>query len=278
MGTTDNEDTGGAVSSAEEDEGRYQSPVTSHQSPFSGHQSLLSSLLDLLFPPLCHVCKRFIPRGRKIHLCPDCSAGFTPIGPPLCTICGTPFLTEGGIDHPCASCLSHPPPYDAARAAFLFHGPARELIHRFKYNRHIQLRRPLGLLLAERLTPDVARWGADLLLPVPLHRRRLTQRGFNQAALLVELLAKEWHIPLSRHNLRRIRWTEPQVNLPAHERPGNVRGAFALARPAEVVGRRIVLVDDVFTTGSTLAECGRVLKRAGATAVYAVTVAKAVGE
>lgn len=272
MGSIDNEDMEGTVANAVEGErGCYQSPVPSPR-------SLLSNLLDLLFPPLCHVCREFIGRGKKIHLCPTCSAGFTPIGPPLCTICGTPFLTGGGMDHPCGRCLSHPPPYDAARAAFLFHGPARDLIHRFKYNRHIQLRRPLGLLLAERLAPVVTQWGVDLLLPVPLHRRRLRQRGFNQAALLVELLAGEWRLPLARHLLQRTRWTEPQVNLPAHERPGNVKGAFALLRPAEVKGRRIVLVDDVFTTGSTIAECGRVLKRAGASAVYAVTLARAVGE
>ena len=276
MGSSDNEDTNGIGSSTAEDESRlYRSLVPGHRSLLSGPRSLLSDLLDLIFPPLCHACKCFIARGEKVHLCPACRADFTPIRSPLCTVCGKPFLTEGGMDHLCGSCLSHPPPFDAARAAFLFQGTVRELIHRYKYNRHIQLRRPLGLLLAEMLAPDVTKWEADLLLPVPLHRRRLRKRGFNQAALLVELLAREWRLPLERHLLQRVRWTEPQVNLPAPARPGNVKGAFALKSGAEVSGKRIILVDDVFTTGSTIAECSRVLKRAGATAVFAVTLARA---
>lgn len=262
-------------SAAEDRAAPYRNPVPAPQSRLS---ILLSSLLDLVFPPLCHACKHFITRGEKVHLCPACRSDFTTIRSPLCTVCGTPFLTEEGMDHRCGSCTSHPPPFDAARAAFLFHGTVRELIHRYKYDRHIQLRRPLGLLLAETLAPVVAEWHADLLLPVPLHRRRIRKRGFNQAALLVELLAREWQLPQERHLLQRVRWTEPQVNLPAPARPGNVKGAFALGKGAEVEGKRIILVDDVFTTGSTIAECGRVLKRAGATAVFAVTLARACGE
>lgn len=273
MGRVESGDTGRTENSATEDgTGSYRSLITGLRSPLT---RLFSSLLDLIFPPLCHACKAFIANGENVHLCPACRSDFATIHSPLCTVCGTPFLTQDGTDHPCGNCLSHPPPFDAARAAFLFHGTVRDLIHRYKYDRHIQLRRPLGLLLAGTLAPVVAEWEADLLLPVPLHRRRLRRRGFNQAALLVELLAKEWCLPLERHLLQRVRWTEPQVNLPAPARPANVKGAFALKEGTEVKGKRIILVDDVFTTGSTLAECARVLKRAGATAVFAVTLARA---
>ena len=158
----------------------------------------------------------------------------------------------------------------------LFDGVARELIHRFKYDRRVHLARPLSLLTQEPLTSYASSLGVDLLIPVPLHRRRLRERGFNQAVLLGRPLSKTWGIPLVADNLKRIRWTEPQVTLSASEREANVRGAFALADPAAVHGRKVILLDDVFTTGSTVAECSRVLRQAGAEGVYVITVARAV--
>ena len=117
----------------------------------------------------------------------------------------------------------------------------------------------------------------DLILPVPLHRKKLSSRGFNQAVLLGEILSQRLKIPLDRRNLRRIRWTEPQVNLAAHARRTNVKGAFALHAAARMSGCRVLLVDDVLTTGSTAEECGRVLKAAGVADVTVVTVARALG-
>lgn len=235
---------------------------------------MLQAFLDILFPPLCHVCRTFIPAAGPLHLCAGCRKAITPISSPHCDLCGMPFGTHGGSDHRCGPCSLAPPRFDAARAAALFDGPVREMIHRFKYDRRIQLARPLGLIAAEPL----ASWAAassDLIIPVPLHTRRLRQRGFNQAVLLGQVLARQWELPLDRTSLRRIRWTEPQVNLAAAERAANVRGAFAVT-PSRVDGRKIILVDDVFTTGSTVAECARVLKGAGAAEVRAVTVARAV--
>jgi ComF family protein len=117
---------------------------------------------------------------------------------------------------------------------------------------------------------------ADLIIPVPLHVKRLRERGFNQAVLLGEILAKQWRLPLSRNNLCRIRWTEPQISLSAGERRDNVRGAFAVREATSVRNRRIILVDDVYTTGSTVAECARTLKKGGAEAVFVATVARAI--
>ena len=238
---------------------------------------LIGRLLDLVFPPLCHHCRAFIPDAGQVHLCDRCLAELTPVGSPLCSSCGMPFATIGGSDHRCGPCQIAPPPFQAARAALRFDGVARELIRRFKYQRRIQLRRPLALLTASQLAPFVAEFQGDLLLPVPLHRRRLRQRGFNQAVLLGEVLASQWRLPLDRTNLCRIRWTEPQVNLSAAERTRNVRGAFALAYPEEMHGKRIILVDDVYTTGSTVRECATVLTKEGkAAAVGVVTVARAI--
>jgi ComF family protein len=237
---------------------------------------ILSAFTDILFPPLCHACQAFIPDAGELHLCPACLAGSPPIVTPLCTVCGLPFLTEGGSDHPCGGCLGDPPPFAAARAAVLFDGPVRELVHRFKYGNKVLHARPLGLLAADRVSGPAKAFGGDLIIPVPLHVKRLRQRGFNQAVLLGALLAKKWRVPMSRDNLCRTRWTEPQINLSAAERRDNVRGAFSLRDADGVRDRRIILVDDVYTTGSTVIECAGILRKGGAAAVFVVTVARAV--
>jgi ComF family protein len=156
-----------------------------------------------------------------------------------------------------------------------FAGPVRELIHLFKYERKMHLRRPLGLLTARILAGFATSSTPDLLIPVPLHSKRLRQRSFNQALLLAELLGKSWQIPVCRRGMVRSRWTEPQINLSAAQRAANVRDAFIVAMPEEISGRRVMLVDDVYTTGCTVAECARVLRAAGATAVFVVTTARA---
>jgi ComF family protein len=237
---------------------------------------MLKALLDILFPPRCHFCKSFIPNAGDLHLCGACLEGCSLISSPLCKVCGIPFQTEGGEDHTCGGCISQPPRFTAARAAALFDGPVRELIHRFKYNGRVQHSRPLALLVSRQLGPFVEEFPADLLVPVPLHLKRLRQRGFNQAVLLGGILARQWQLPFSRGNLRRIRWTEPQITLSAAERVANVRGAFSVSDPALIRDKRIILVDDVYTTGSTVAECARVLFKADAAAVYVVTIARAV--
>lgn len=235
----------------------------------------LTALLDLFFPPLCHVCRTCIPDAGALHICPACRERMPSVAGPLCPVCGIPFHGAGD-DHLCGRCLTEPPAFDAARAALLYEGPGRDLIHAFKYRYKTHLRRPLALLAAEGLTAFVAARAPDLMVPVPLHVRRLRSRGFNQAVLLGEVLARQWRLPLARRALARIRWTEPQITLAAHERRDNVKGAFRVTDPAAVAGKRVLLLDDVLTTGSTVEECSRVLKQAGAAGVTVVTVARAV--
>jgi ComF family protein len=237
-------------------------------------KQFLAATLDLLFPPLCHVCRRFIPEAGEIHICPDCREMMPPIVSPLCTVCGIPF-TGAGHDHVCGSCSISSFRFDAARAAFAYEGASRDLIHSFKYRNKTHLRRPLALLTIERLAEFIDLRQPDLIMPVPLHRKKLSSRGFNQAVLIGEIFSQRLRIPLDRRNLSRVRWTEPQVNLAADERRTNVKGAFAIKEPGLVNGRRVLLVDDVLTTGSTADECARVLKSAGAAAVTVVTVARA---
>ena len=234
-----------------------------------------SGVLNVLFPPLCHSCRELIPDNREVRICDICLESTFPLVSPLCNCCGRPFPDFSGADHLCGACIIEPPPFAIARGALLFAGTTRELVHMFKYSGKVILRSPLALLTASCLGGLATEFGADLIVPVPLHKKRLRQRGFNQAVLLGEILSKRWGVPLQRNNLQRSRWTEPQVNLTAAARAENVKGAFTLTEPENIAGKRILLVDDVYTTGSTVKECAKVLKNGGACEVAIITVARA---
>ena len=232
-------------------------------------------LLDLLFPPLCHVCKAFIPEAGDLFICAECLKEIPFLVSPLCTVCGTPFATEAGHDHTCGACLSHSPIH-ICRSATLLGGPAQELIHRFKYGGRVHLCQPLGLLAAGALAPFCAEAAPDVIIPVPLHRKRLRQRGYNQSQLIGKVLEKQWKVPQEVGNLRRLRWTEPQTSLDANHRARNVKGAFGVREPKRLEGKRVLLVDDVLTTGSTMRACVEALREAEVAAIFAVTVARGV--
>jgi len=236
--------------------------------------NLALALLGLALPPRCHVCRQIIPEAGVLHICPDCYADLPFLKSPVCSVCGIPMAGVGD-DHPCGSCIIKHPPYSVARAALRYEGACRTLIHAFKYQYKSHLRRPLGLLTAQILASFAADLKPELLVPTPLHISRLRSRGFNQSVLLAEVLARQWGIPLLRQGLVRIRPTVPQMELNREQRLRNLRGAFSVKDASLVANRRIMLVDDVFTTGSTLAECARALLQAGCSDVCAVTVAHA---
>ncbi len=230
---------------------------------------------DFVFPPHCHVCRSFISEAGRLHVCSSCRDSIRLISSPHCTICAVPFL-GAGQDHPCGSCIKEPPAFSAARAAFVYDGPGRELIHNFKYEYKIHLRRPLALYVVQVLSEFVLTHKPDFIVPVPLHPKRLRTRGFNQAVLIGEVLASEWDLPMERSAMMRTRWTEPQINLAASQRRENVKGAFAIKKSEAVKGKRILLLDDVYTTGSTVDECSKVLKKGGADEIIVITVARAI--
>lgn len=236
-------------------------------------RQFFTALLDVILPPACHICNSFIPDAGKLHICPACHDRLPLVSSPLCSLCGIPF-SGAGDDHHCGACITHPPHFDSARAHFLYEGPIRELIHAFKYSRNTQLRYPLALLALEGTGEVLAGHHFDLIVPVPLHHSRLRQRGFNQAVLLGRVLARHLSLPMLPDALARTRATEPQIELSAAERRANVKGAFSAKRPDRITGKRILLLDDVMTTGSTMDECARELKKAGAEAVIAVTIAR----
>ncbi len=252
--------------------------------PLGGWRGWLRAAVDLLFPPICPVCQVRLDAGRRDPLCGSCWERLERIAPPICRLCGLPlggFAIEpheaggGPAPHLCGQCRVRPPAYSYARAAARYGDVVREAVHAFKFGGKRALALPLGDLLAETrvLLPVDA---VDLLVPVPLHRRRERERGFNQSRLLARRVACAWGVPLRADVLARAAATLPQTDLGAAERRANVRGAFALRRPDAVAGRHVVLVDDIMTTGATAGACAALLQEAGAATVGVVTVARVV--
>jgi ComF family protein len=227
----------------------------------------VGGLADLLLPPACSVCRALL-EDRRARLCPECLAEIRRPEPPLCAACGQP---THGSDR-CAECRSAPPPA-RIRSAMFFSGAAAEALTAFKLGGRIEI----GDWLVEEMEPLVRALPFDLeiLVGVPLHRSRLRQRGFNQAAGLARGLGRRLHLPVSLDHLVRIRATPPQGQAAGRRaREENVRGAFAVRRRHPFAGKRVCLVDDIATTGATLSECARVLLAAGAAEVAAVTAAR----
>jgi ComF family protein len=236
---------------------------------------LLRPLLDLLLPARCSFCRSPAGDSPVPFFCLQCWSDLAPMQGAVCPDCGRPFGSDVSLaespGHVCRACREHPPHFDQALAAGLFEGPLREAIHIFKYRPLQALGGPLGAWMTAQVRLVMS---LDRVLPVPLHRSRLRTRGFNQALLLAGAVSRQFLLALDYDNLIRTRPTRPQVELTGAERTQNVRGAFEVKRPEAVAGKRLLLVDDVFTTGATLNECSRVLKAAGAESVTAFTLAR----
>jgi competence protein ComFC len=233
---------------------------------------LLRSLSSLLYPPVCAICWASVDRDE--YLCPDCHAKTTRIAPPFCATCSEPF--SGAISGPftCANCSHRRLYFQAAVAVYRSRGIVRRVVHDFKYGRQMHLRHLVSRWLCAALDDERLRGPFDVIVPVPLHPARERERGFNQAALLAELLGKRVSAPL-KPMLERVRYTTTQTAFDRSERMENLHGAFRLRKKADVQHLRVLLIDDVLTTGATLSECARVLKKAGAAFVYAATAARA---
>jgi ComF family protein len=234
---------------------------------------MLASLADLLLPPVCICCRRRI-EGHGL-LCGDCWGEIDFIAPPVCARLGVPLPYE--TSEPClsAAAIANPPRYDRARAVARYASTMRHLIQSFKYrDRHEGL--PLfGRWLASAGKELLA--DAELIVPVPLYRARLWSRRFNQSAMLAHEVGKLAGVPVDCFLLARVKRTDSQVGLTAAERRRNVAGAFRVRRDrAKVRGKRILLIDDVITTGATAEACARTLKHAGAANVDVLALARAV--
>ncbi len=233
-------------------------------SPFRG-------LVSLLYPASCMICATAVEQDE--YLCRECIDEAPRLVAPFCERCSQPFAGAMTEAFTCANCEDRVLHFEAAVSAFRSRGVVREVMHGFKYGKQFHLRRPLGRWLAQALHDPRLAGGFDCVVPVPLHPARERERGFNQAEVLAQLLAPRVGVPV-RRSLQRIRYTTTQTQFDRAQRMENLAGAFRLRRGADVRGCRVLLVDDVLTTGSTLSECAGVLKRAGALSVHAVTAAR----
>ena len=249
-----------------------------------------NTALALLFPERCRACdgpmtdgvtagSRIDPPGAYIRrllageLCRECLETVRAITSPMCTRCGLPFA--GGGDHLCGRCMNATAPPGRVRSAGVYEGALMALIHRYKYQRCIHLAGVFATMVARTVRAHWAPDEIDLMVPVPLSGRRMRRRGFNQAWQLM----KSFHRgKADRSLLHRVRRTVPQTGLTRRERRQNLAGAFAVRNPAALVGRRVMVVDDVMTTGATLNACAEALLAAGAARVDAVTLARTIQE
>lgn len=240
----------------------------------SGLAGLGHAVLDQLFPPVCLSCLKAV--GTPHGLCPACWAGLVPISKPLCPVLGLPFDADLGPDIVSAKALADPPVFDRARSAVVYTAMARGLVSRMKYGDRPEIARFCAAMMAgaggELLGPDA------VLVPVPLHRLRQFQRRYNQSTELARALAMRTGLRLETDLAYRHRRTAQQVGMTARQRARNVAGAFRV-RPegmARLAGRRIVVIDDVLTTGATVSALALALKRAGAHHVDVLTFARVV--
>jgi ComF family protein len=240
--------------------------------------SWLEPVLDLLFPAICPGCQTRSDDRLHRPFCAACWAGLPLLPDPGCRICGRAFagLPAGLL---CDACRRAPPPVECARAVAAYRDGMRAAIHALKYRGRTAVAPPLAALLAERGgrllgAGDGDGPPVDALVPMPLHPARLAERGFNQAEVLAGPCAAAWGRPLLSGALLRTRATRPQTELDAGERRANVAGAFAVRRPAAVAGRRLLLVDDVLTTGATAWAAARALRDGGAASVAVLVLAR----
>jgi len=239
-------------------------------------RSGFSRVLDLIYPPSCALCSEGLRDGRS--LCLACHESLPRLMAPFCSVCGEGFDGRIEGDFECPNCRDLNFAFEFARPALFYDERAMDLIHRLKYSREIHLARELGVLAAESLEDprlQEARSGNWPLVPVPLHRSRFQHRHFNQSAEIARVLSLATGLPMLKA-LKRIRRTETQTRLSRSQRLANLRGAFSLTgaglKFSAAKPQGAVLIDDVFTTGSTVHECARVLRRGGVQKVVVVTV------
>lgn len=230
------------------------------------------SVMDFILPPLCLACDT---RVDRLHtLCPACWGKTHFITPPCCVTCGMPFDVPVEGDAECAHCIAHPPHFKHARASMMYDEASKPLILGFKHGDRTYMAQAMGQWMMQAGQDLWA--GTDYLIPVPLHRWRLFERRYNQAALMAQAIAKLVNKSALTDGLMRIRRTAPQGHMNRTERAKNVKGAFAIHPSHQKIlqGKSVTLIDDVLTTGATLNECADVLLKGGVAQVNVVTLAR----
>lgn len=246
--------------------------------------NLQSVLFQPVFSSYCLLCGEMGP--SRFPVCTDCQSTFRVLGPHCCATCGRPFADQSVTSHSDSfecECRGQKLYFDRAFSTFSYYeGKMRDAILRFKYRRRFRVGEVLGELWSERIGERLKRLAEidsscapDMIIPVPLHSSRLREREFNQSAILAKAVGKALDLRVVYSALERVRATQYQTGLSPRQRGLNVKGAFEVTRPGPVAGASILLVDDVFTTGSTVNECSKVLMKAKASSVVVGTLARA---
>jgi len=231
---------------------------------------ILTGFLRQLLPPACPLCKSTFPAGWAEPFCASCFAAIVPLPAAHCSCCMLPFAAADNSSHRCGRCLKSPPPFQKVFAVGCYQKTLQRAIQQFKFNRQVNLDRSLAGLLIRQLPADPS---FDAIVPVPLHRRRLQQRSYNQSLLLAREIGRRLQMPVAVDLLQKSVATVAQHELSAKERERNLTRVFQTTRP--LTAERILLVDDVMTTGSTVRACSQVLLAAGAVEVQVAIVARA---
>jgi ComF family protein len=238
-----------------------------------GLRKALLDSVDLLLPPACLLCGQLLPTNHCTHaFCLDCTAAMSPLSPAHCRRCAQPFPSATS-NHLCGTCLQRPPTFSSVHTAGLYKGSIKTAIHKLKYRNQLTLAKPLGEFLGKAIATAEDSFIPDIIVPVPLHQDRLRQRGYNQALEVARPLSRQLQIKLDTTLLQRVLKTPPQQGLTARERRSNLRNAFALT--AQAPGLKILLVDDVMTTGETVRECCRMLLKGGVVEVQVAVIGRA---
>jgi ComF family protein len=232
---------------------------------------MINSLLNILFPETCPVCHGPAKNHSIAPFCANCWQTVSPYEGPACLRCGKPLVSDASIT--CGECLQDEPAFTSARSFGLYEGALKKAINLLKYHNVKRLSKPLSDIITPVKIPAV-----DTVVPVPLYEKRLRQREYNQSALLAKYLAESLGVSVLLNCLVKIRDTAPQVGLRSKDRRKNIKNAFAVTQREQIEGKNIMLVDDVVTTGATIRECSRVLKKAGADNIYVIALAHGMTE
>ena len=206
--------------------------------------------------------------------CPDCKEKIKFITGNLCPVCGTTFSNSPAGSHLCGNCLENKTYFSSARAVVSYETIILHAIHQFKYGNNISVGALLASFMADFSFPDVDFTDYSLIVPVPLHIKRLRQRGFNQSLILARAIGKKRQIPINFSLLKRHKFTETQTGMNKTERKQNIKGAFEVRDKKNIAGKNVILIDDVYTTGATINECAKTLTKAGAQKVTVLTLAR----
>ncbi|MGD0022161.1 MAG: ComF family protein [Smithellaceae bacterium] len=235
---------------------------------------VLRHISDIIFPPQCISCAAILQPLKEKGFCSPCREKVKFLTGSLCPICGMMFFDSPAASHLCGNCLENKPYFSSARAVASYETIILNAIHQFKYGRNLSIGALLASFMADFSFPDLEFKDYSLIIPVPLHIKKLRKRGFNQAIILAAAIGKKWQIPVNFSLLKRCKFTLSQTGLDKKERERNIKRAFEVTDRAKVAGRNIILVDDVYTTGATLNECAKILTKAEAQKVAVLTLAR----